>query len=383
MHVTSQKTDRTLVIRVSGTLDMTTGNTLEKELQLSGINRRVLDLNECHFISSAGLRVILVARKQMAGENRTMIVTNVSPDVYGIFELTGLSKLLTVKRKIREIAMDNLQLISAGVCGECYRLDKETVVKLYHEGVEPYMAEKEKQFAQAAFVMGIPTAISYDVVACAGRTGVVFELLDAELFSTVIRNDLSNLDRHAKMLVDVAKTIHNAKGDPAVLPNFKQSFRDYITQLEGVLPNEQIRLLMEKLESVPDAETCVHFDLHSSNIMIQNGEPVIIDMGDLAIGSYLFDVGLMYTIYGVEELGLSLLATKIPTAHGVQLWDGFYKHYFEDKPAEERAFFDNNRYFFASLRIIFSITFLPKLREQLVTMLKEILIPKIVGLPAL
>jgi len=91
----------------------------------------------------------------------------------------------------------------------------------------------------------------------------------------------------------------------------------------------------------------------------------------------------MYTIYGVEELGLSLLATKIPTAHGVQLWDGFYKHYFEDKPAEERAFFDNNRYFFASLRIIFSITFLPKLREQLVTMLKEILIPKIVGLPAL
>ena len=51
MHVTSQKTDRTLVIRVSGTLDMTTGNTLEKELQLSGINRLVLDLNECHFIS--------------------------------------------------------------------------------------------------------------------------------------------------------------------------------------------------------------------------------------------------------------------------------------------------------------------------------------------
>ena len=46
--------------------------------------------------------------------------------------------------------------------------------------------------------------------------------------------------------------------------------------------------------------------------MIQNGDPIIIDMGDFSIGSYLFDVGLIYTLYGAEELGLSIMATKIP-----------------------------------------------------------------------
>lgn len=67
-------------------------------------------------------------------------------------------------------------------------MDTETVVKLYNEGVEPHIAEQEKQYARAAFVMGIPTAISYDVVSCGTRSGIVFELLDAELFSAVIRS---------------------------------------------------------------------------------------------------------------------------------------------------------------------------------------------------
>ena len=80
--------------------------------------------------------------------------------------------------------------------------------------------------------------------------------------------------------------------------------------MEEYLPPQDITLLMRNLESIPDSETCVHFDLHSSNIMIQNGMPIIIDIGDFSIGSYLFDVGLMYTLYGAQELELTMKATK-------------------------------------------------------------------------
>ena len=168
--------------------------------------------------------------------------------------------------------------------------------------------------------MGIPTAISYDVVSCGTRTGIVFEMLNAELFSHVIKKDFANVDKHAKTLSDLAKTLHVAKGDPAILPNMKESFRGYIRKMDDFLSPEEVDFLMQKLESIPDCDTCVHFDLHSSNIMIQNGEPVIIDMGDLSIGSYLFDVGLVFAIYGVEELGLSMRATKLPVAQGLELW---------------------------------------------------------------
>ena len=225
--------------------------------------------------------------------------------------------------------------------------------------------------------MGIPTAISYDVVTCGTRTGIVFEMLNAEIFSAVINKDLDNLDQHAKTLSDVAKTLHCAKGDPAILPNMKARFRGYINQMEEYLPPQDIALLMRNLESIPDSETCVHFDLHCSNIMIQNGMPIIIDMGDFSIGSYLFDVGLMYTLYGAQELELIMKATKIPNDKGLEIWKSFEQHYFADKSEQERAFFQDNRYFLASLRVIFVITFLPNYRPDCLMMLQDILMPRI------
>ena len=101
----------------------------------------------------------------------------------------------------------------------------------------------------------------------------------------MIRRDLGNLDHHSKMLSDTAKTLHAAKGDKSILPDLKELFRGYIREIGYLLTPEQSEFLMEKLESLPDADNCVHFDLHSSNIMVQNGELVIIDMGDFSTGS--------------------------------------------------------------------------------------------------
>jgi aminoglycoside phosphotransferase (APT) family kinase protein len=121
----------------------------------------------------------------------------------------------------------------------------------------------------------------------------------------------------------------------------------------------------------------VHFDLHSSNIMVQDGELVIIDMGDFSIGSNFFDIGLIYMIYGVPELGMCQLATKIDAARGVEFWESFVAHYFAGRPPEEREFFDANRYFLASLRIVCAISYLPHIRDELIRLVKEVLLPRI------
>jgi len=111
--------------------------------------------------------------------------------------------------------------------------------------------------------------------------------------------------------------------------------------------------------------------------MIQDGKPTLIDMGDFSIGSYLFDIGIVYTLYGVEELALTFKATKIPNEKGPEIWKSFEKHYFADKPDHERAFFHNNRYFLASLRVIYVSLVLPYYREDCLKMLKDILMPRI------
>lgn len=376
MQITTHRTNRTLSLALSGKLDITTAPLLQDALQLGDAETLVLDLEHCSFISSAGLRGLLAAQKVMAGRQSLVQVINVSPEVQRILEMTGLSTMMTVKPKAREIAIEGLEFLSAGVCGECFRVDRETIVKLYKEGIDPQIAEQEKQFAKAAFVLGIPTAISYDVVRCGTRTGVVYEMLDAELFSTVIIREPQHLDRHARTLAGIARTVNSIKGDPALLPDLKRRFREYIDQMGFFLSEQDVAYLQRRLDTIPDADTCVHFDLHSSNIMIRDGEPVIIDMGDLSLGSYLFDVGLLYTIYGLPEVGLSARATKIPIEMGVQLWEGFFTHYFADKPASEREWFLRNRYFLGSLRLIYSVTFLPQLRDQLTTWIRDILLPR-------
>jgi uncharacterized protein (TIGR02172 family) len=363
-------------VDIPSRLDGNTAPAFEKALDLSGIRELVLDFGECRFVSSAGIRVILRAFQHLSNSGGSLVACNISEEVYGVFELSGLSQIIQMEKKRREITINGVTPLSTGLCGECFRLDEETIVKLYLEGVDPSIAEQEKKYAKAAFVMGIPTAISYDVVACGNRTGVVFEMLDAALFSEVIRNDLGNLELHAQTLTNVLKTLHNAVGDPDVLPNMKARFREYLLEISSFLDEQENQYLLEKLESIPDADTCVHFDLHSSNLMIREGEPIIIDMGDFSIGHYLFDVGLMFTIYGMPELGFSELATKIPIDVGFELWRNFERHFFADKSAEEYAFFDENRYFFGSLRIIYTITFLPQHRERLIKTLKEFLIPK-------
>jgi uncharacterized protein (TIGR02172 family) len=379
MNITTEKSGDTLTVKLDGRLDGVAAPSLDAKLVLDGVREIVLDFAKCHYVSSAGIRSVLKAHQAMAKAQGKMVVTNVSPHVREVFDLTGLSDMITIGKKTREISLEGLEFLSAGVCGECYRLDEETVVKLYNEGVGPEIAEQEKQYSKAAFVMGVPTAISYDVVSCGTRSGVVYELLDAELFSAVIRKDIGNLDHYAKMLSDTAKTLHAAKGDKTILPDLRDRFRGYIRDVGYLLTPEQSEYLMEKLESLPDSDTCVHFDLHSSNIMMQNGELVIIDMGDFSTGSYLFDIGLIFVIYGIPELGISMLATKIPNEQGLEFWNHFEKHYFADKSAEERAFFEQNKYFLASLRTIYSITFLPSLRSELERWLKDFLLPRIMA----
>jgi uncharacterized protein (TIGR02172 family) len=379
MEITSERTGQRLTLTLAGRLDVASAPALEAALQLEGIRDLVMDLEACVYISSVGLRSLLRGLKDTAKVNGTMVLVGVQPSVMSILELTGLTKLLTVKPKAREVSIDGLEFISAGMCGQCFRLDHETILKLYNEGVEPRIAEQEKEFAKAAFVMGIPTAISYDVVACGNRTGVVYEMLDAEPFSKVIRNDPQGVDAHARTLADVARMIHSTTGDPALFPNIKHTLRGSIRQMDFFLSAQEIDVLLGKLESIPDADNCVHFDLHTSNIMMREGEPVLIDMGDMSIGSYLFDVGLLCCIYGLPELGSSELVTKIPTETGFALWQGFVKHYFADKPPEEFEFFQRNMHFLASLRLIQTITSMPTVRDLLATLIKDKLLAKMLA----
>ncbi len=94
MTIEKKQEGTSLTVALGGRLDTTTAPQLEQELELVGITDRTLDMNDLDYISSAGLRVILKAQKQMDTQG-TMKLTRVNDIVKEIFEVTGFSDFIT------------------------------------------------------------------------------------------------------------------------------------------------------------------------------------------------------------------------------------------------------------------------------------------------
>lgn len=87
-----------LTITLTGRLDTTTAPQLEAELKASlpGLEALMLDFAALDYLSSAGLRVLLGAQKQM-NKQGTMVVRNVNETIMEIFEVTGFCDVLTIE----------------------------------------------------------------------------------------------------------------------------------------------------------------------------------------------------------------------------------------------------------------------------------------------
>ena len=98
MEIIKELNGKELTVKLIGALDTTTYPQFEQEVipALVDIDKLVLDLKELNYISSAGLRVILIAQKRMS-EIGELIVRNANPDVMNIFTMTGFVNFLTIE----------------------------------------------------------------------------------------------------------------------------------------------------------------------------------------------------------------------------------------------------------------------------------------------
>lgn len=99
MTIAKETKGTSLILALEGRLDTTTAPELEAELKESlkeDITNLVLDMKELVYLSSAGLRVILAAQKQM-NKQGSMVVRNVCETIMEVFEVTGFSDILTIE----------------------------------------------------------------------------------------------------------------------------------------------------------------------------------------------------------------------------------------------------------------------------------------------
>ena len=86
-----------LIMKISGRLDTMTAPKLESEVKesLDGIHELVMDFTNLEYISSAGLRVLLLTTKLMKGKG-SFVIKNINEIVNEVFEVTGFMDILNV-----------------------------------------------------------------------------------------------------------------------------------------------------------------------------------------------------------------------------------------------------------------------------------------------
>ena len=255
-----------IIIHLTGRIDSGNAHGVENEITevIDGReNSRVrIDAKELDYISSAGLRVLMKVRKRLG---YSIEIRNVSKDVYDIFDTTGFTSLFDVKKSYRSINVDGLEVIGRGFFGTVYRLDDETIVKLYQGEDSIPMIENEKRMAQKAFLSGIPTAISYDIVKAGEDYGSVFELLNAKSFHELAQNGDMPLADIIARYTELLKQVHETRLEFGELPSYRDRFLDYVNVIKGCLKDGQEQQLKKLLADMPEENTVVHGDIHMKN----------------------------------------------------------------------------------------------------------------------
>ncbi len=322
--VTPKSEEDTLVLEFAGKIDSSNAPKLEEEIRQitadAAQSSLILDFDRLKYTTSAGLRVILRLKQQFGNVE----ITNASPEVYDILEMTGFTDMMPVQKAFRAISVENCEVIGQGANGKVYRIDRDTIVKVYLNADALPEIRRERELARAAFVAGVPTAIPYDVVKIdGGGFGSVFELLNAESYAKLLAEGKKSLEELAVMSVDLLKLIHSKTVKPGSMPNMKETAENWVRFLKDYLPAGAHGKLTDMVAAVPDDLHMMHGDYHIKNVMLQNGESLLIDMDTLCYGYPVFEFASMYNAYcGFSELDHSAVERflGIPRDLSVAFW---------------------------------------------------------------
>ncbi|MCR5300196.1 MAG: anti-sigma factor antagonist [Erysipelotrichaceae bacterium] len=336
--IKSELNNEILTVGLQGHIDSNNAADVEAEIteaRGSGdIKNVVIDMQDLQYISSAGLRILLRLKK-IYPELR---VVNVNSEVYEILNITGFSEMMNVQKAYRELTVEGCEVIGQGANGKVYRIDPDTIVKVYYKPDALPDIERERELARTALILGIPTAIPYDIVKVGDGYGSVFELLNAKSFAKLIQDDPGKTDEVIAMSVDLLKKIHGTLVNPDKMPDMKRVAQNWAAFLKDYLPEENFNKLVSLVDGVPEDLHMLHGDYHLKNIMLQDEEVLLIDMDTLCTGHPVFEFASIFNAYqGYSELDHDnmLQFLGIPYETGAHIWEKTLELYFDGRSKEE------------------------------------------------
>ena len=297
-----------LTLYLEGELNSYNADNVEKEIEEIVNNEQftklILDFANLHYISSAGLRIILKLKQKYDD----LHIEEVSLEVYDVLSMTGFTNIMDVKKALKRIYISGAQVIGEGFFSTVYRIDKDTIIKVFNRTSDPAQIERELKLAKQAFVLGIPTAISFDIVRVDDKLGVRFEMLDCMSLKNAFLNYPDKYDYYIDKYVQLLKKINTTDCMDYSIPDIRAFYLEKVEKIKDILGDKYYLKAKAIIESIPEAMTFVHGDCHFKNIMVQGEDFLLIDMDTLGRGDPIFELAALrapYVAFEEDEPGNS------------------------------------------------------------------------------
>ncbi|MDD6891600.1 MAG: phosphotransferase [Bacteroidales bacterium] len=328
-----------LALELPERIDTLTANGVEKEIQeicaATPHEGLCLRAGALKYIASSGLRIMV----RLAKTEKRFRIVDVEPGVYSVFETTGFTQIMQVEKALRKIDLDTCQQLGIGGTGAVYRISPEEIVKVNYNPATDAELEEEARKAKEAFILGVPTAITFDRVDCGeGRRGVVYETLHSITLGEMLQAHPEQMDEWVERYVETLRQLHAIHTDNPVFGSVKEDYRRQVEATRAYLTPEEGDLLADVCEALPEGGCLVHGDAHPKNIMLQDGEMMWIDMAMMGVGHPIYDlISIAVVLKGLSTDELALQMTGMTLATLGQLDTCFVRHYFGAESAEELA----------------------------------------------
>ena len=321
-----------LVIYFEGEINSFNADNVEKEareiLEKEEFKALVLDFASVRYISSAGLRIVLKFKQQY----KEVSIEECSLEVYDILSMTGFTNMLPVKKALKRLYVSGAKVIGEGFFSTVYRIDKDTIVKVFNRTSDPDQIERELAMSKQAFVLGIPTAISYDIVRVDDKLGVRFEMLDCMSLKNAFLEYPDKYDELVDKYVALLKKINTTDtNNNPVFPDMREFFFEKLSYIKHFVDHDHYEKMKALLSQIPTRSTFVHGDCHFKNIMVQGDEFLLIDMDTLSKGHPIFELALIrapYVAFEADAPGNSEKFLGVTAEFAQKLYNDLVERYF-------------------------------------------------------
>ena len=383
MNFNYKLNDGVLFVSLEGRLDTEASAKFETEFtevcKANAHSALTIDAAEMEYIASSGLRTIL----KLAKTEKNFKIENASSSVYSVFEMTGFSRIINISKALRKIDLEKCERIGFGGNGAVYRVSEDEIVKVNYNPETYEGLDKELTKAKEAFLLGIPTAISFDLVDCGdGKRGVVYEIIKSRTLGETMQSEPDRIEELTEQYIAQLNHLHSTRTDHPIFGSAKASYAKqvadaskYFTEEEG----EQLKLI---LEALPEGDRLVHCDAHPKNLMIQNGEMLWSDMEGMSVGHPIYDlISLAVIINGMRTDEMILGIAGMPNATVAIMREHFIRKYFKTDDPEMVEKYGKMLDALRLIRTVFAIGFTSKNTEKyrpaIIEMSRQVFFPNI------